>query len=373
MPVYRPLRQELLTPAQFEARKPAEPEPIPAVALTSAPTQAREDSFGIDTVTTVGPVRPPSPVDFGKPLNIMIRRIYTGKFPEKKFLGGGRKPMLISTTVKDVTTTSAGARAVNVLKQGVTPKAVFNGPGAAEEGTPLAYYSPAVTSPFITVGFTIIFEDFDQGLFDRISKLLGASAGVPIFVPASAYLMAASTVVKLAGDVGNQVLNGHPVLDENLQLDFSFGGGVPPQPGFFIISSGPIDGKKYQFDTMRGLINTSTSNPYDEEDPVIVVTVDGTAVDGVSNFTPLLASASLLGRFFSQKEDSEVATDTILSAVKLVNDLTFRKKAEEAKAKMAALPTGDPERAKLEAAIKAFNQNIGEGRLQLEVATGTTS
>lgn len=366
MPVYRPLQQELLTPAQFEARRPSEPEPIPRPnPISSAAESGAAESFGIDTVASVGRVRPPTPVDFGKPLNVMLRRIYTGKFPEKKFLGGGRKPMLISTTVKDITTTSAGARAVNVLKSGVSPNSVLNGPGAAEEGTPLAYYSPAVTSPFITVGFTMVFEDFDQRLFDRISTLFSASAGVPIFMPASAYLMAASTVVKLAGDVGHQILNGHPVLDENMQLDFSFGGGVPPQPGFFIISSGPIDGSKYQFDTMKGLINTSTSSPYDDEDPVIVVTVDGTAVEGASNFTPLLASASLLGRFFSQKEDSEVATDTILSALKLVNDLTFRKKAEEAKAKMTALPAGDPGRQKLEDAIKAFNQNIGESRLQL--------
>src|SRR4051794_26820369 len=140
MPVYRPLQQELLTPAQFESRRPAEPEPIPETALPSVPAkseeESEEESFAIQPVTPTGPMRPPQPVDFGKPLNIMIRRIYTGKFPEKRFLGGNQKPMLISTTVKDVTTTAAGARAVNVLKNRVAPKSVFNGPGAAEEGTP---------------------------------------------------------------------------------------------------------------------------------------------------------------------------------------------------------------------------------------------
>lgn len=369
MPVYRPFQQELVTPVEFAARKPAEPEHIPAAVLrTAAVPEAAV--LEISPIGTVGPVRPANPIDFGKPLNIMIRRIYTGKYPEKRFLGGSSKPMLISTTVKDVTTTSGGARAVNVLKNSVAAKSAFNGPGAAEEGTPLAYYSPAVTSPFITIGFTMIFEDFDKGLFDHLSTLFSASAGLPLFMPASAYLMAASTVVKLAGEVGNQIINGHPVLDENVQLDFSFGGGAVPQPGSFIISSGPLDAQKYQFDATRGLINTSTSSPYDGEDPVIVITVDGTAVDGVVNFTPMLASASLLGKFFTQKENSEVSTDAMLNAFKLVNDLAFRKKAEEAETKLSALAASDPARQKLEDSIKAFNQNISESRLQLQLTAG---
>lgn len=74
------------------------------------------------------------------------------------------------------------------------------------------------------------------------------------------------------------------------------------------------------------MIQRSDSSPYDGDDPVVVVTIDGSQVGGVSNFTPLLASSSVLARFFNQKENSEVAMDTILDAVKLANDLTFRKK-----------------------------------------------
>lgn len=355
MPVYRPLGQEILSPGEFTIRS------------TAGQGSPGEEAFGIDAVAGTGAFRDFKPIDFARPLSIVIRRIYTGKYPEKH-LFSDRKPMLISSSVKDITTTSAGARALNVLKNGVAPKSVFNGPGAAEEGTALVYYSPAVTSPFITVGMTMVFEDFDQELFDRAAKLFSASAGVPIFMPAASYLLAASSVIKLAGDVGNQILNGHPVLNENLQIDFSFGGAGLPQPGFWIFSSGMLETSKYQFDPMKGLIQQSNSSPYDGADPVVVVTADGAAVEGVSNFTPLLASATLLGRFFNQKEGSEVAVDTVLDAVKLVNDLTFRKKAEETKTRLMALPAASPERQKLEDALKAFNQNIGESRLQLPLA-----
>jgi hypothetical protein len=350
MPVYRSLEGELITPSQFDALSKKE---------------AEGESFGFEPVSGgPGPFREFQPVDFGKPLSVLIRRIYTGRFPEEHMFSD-RKPMLISTSVKDITTTSAGTRALNVLKNDVRPRSVFNGPGAAEQGTNLVYYSPAVASPFITVGMTMIFQDFDNDLFDRLSKLFSASAGVPVFMPAATYLIAASTVVKLAGEVGSQILNGHPVLDENIQLDFSFGGGPLPAPGFWILSSGTLDASKYQYDPTKGLVRKSDATPYNGADPVVVVTIDGTPVDGVSNFTPLLASSSVLGRFFNQKENSEVAMDTILDAVKLANDLTFRKKAEETEARLAKLSSGDPKRKNLEDALKAFNQNIGEARLQL--------
>jgi hypothetical protein len=86
--------------------------------------------------------------------------------------------------------------------------------------------------------------------------------------------------------------------------------------------------------------------------------VDGAPVEGVSNFTPLLASASVLGRFFNQKENSEVSMDAALDAVKLLNDMTFRKKAEETKARIDALPSNSAERKKLQDALSALNQNI---------------
>jgi hypothetical protein len=157
-------------------------------------------------------------------------------------------------------------------------------------------------------------------------------------------------------------------LEENIQLDFSFGGGGLPEPGFWILSSGTLDSSKYLFDATKGLVQRSDLSPYHGDDPVVVISIDSAHVDGVSNFTPLLVSSSVLGRFFNQKENSEVAMDTILDAVKLANDLTFRKKAEETKAKLAQLPSNDPQRKTLEEALKAFNENISETRLQLAPA-----
>jgi hypothetical protein len=350
MPVYRSLESKIVEQSRF---------------ISSTQTQGLE-SMGLESapVSGIGNFRPFKPVDFGKPLSVVIRKIYTGRFPEHH-LFSSRKPMLISSAIKDIATTSAATRALNVLKKAVDPQSEFSGPAAAEEGTALIYYSPALASPFLTIGVTMIFEDFDKELFDRASTLFGSLAGVPIFAPAMGYLLGASTVVKLAGGVGDQIFNGYPALDENFQLDFSFGGGSIPTEGFFILSSAALDTSKYQFDPNRGLIEKSNSRPYSGLDPVIIVSVDGEAVDGIANFTPLLASASVLGRFFNQRDGSEVALDTALDAIKLLNDLKYRKKAEETKAKLAALPQDSVDRQKLQDALNTFNANIGEDRLRL--------
>ncbi len=352
MPVYRPLGEEIVADKALNS---------------AAPEVAEEAAFDINPVEAAGTFRPFAAIDFGKPLNVVLRKIYTGRFPEKR-LFSSRKPMLVSSSLKDIATTSGAVRALNMMKKAVDPQSSFSGPDAAEEGTNLLYYSPAMASPFLTLSITMLFEEFDQELFDHASKLFGSLAGVPIFMPAAGYLLGASTIIKLAGGLGHQFLNGTPALNENFQLDFSFGGGAIPQAGYWIFSSGALDVSKYQFDATRGLIQQSNSSPYSGPDPVVVVSVDGTAVDGVSNFTPLAVSASILSRFLSQADGSEVAMDAALDAVKLYNDLNYRKKAEDTKDKLSRLPADNPDRKKLEAALKAFNDNISESRLQLPQA-----
>src|SRR6476646_9764127 len=111
MPVYHPLGQELVSRDEFLTRV-AEVEPA---------------AFDVGSVAAGGGVRPLVNIEFGKPINVLIRSVYPGNYPEKRLLNSG-KPMLITSAIKDVSTTSAAAQAVNVLKQSVSPRSVFTGP-----------------------------------------------------------------------------------------------------------------------------------------------------------------------------------------------------------------------------------------------------
>src|SRR5262245_55496079 len=78
-------------------------------------------AFGVDQVDVSGEVRPFKPIDFGKPLSIVLRKAYTGRFPERH-LFSSKKPMLVSSAIKDVMTTAAATRALNILRDRVEPK-----------------------------------------------------------------------------------------------------------------------------------------------------------------------------------------------------------------------------------------------------------
>lgn len=108
--------------------------------LRTALMEGDGESFAIGTVPAAANVRNFVDIGFGKPLNVVLRHLYTGKYPQKHLLSS-TKPMLLSSALKDATTTSAGTRAINILKQHVTPYKSFPGPAALEEGTGLIYYS----------------------------------------------------------------------------------------------------------------------------------------------------------------------------------------------------------------------------------------
>jgi len=249
MPIYHPIQGNLINRNDFLAE---------AAKLRAA-------TFAVGSVSSATDVRPFVDVAYGKPLSVLVRWIYTGKYPEKRLFSSD-KPMLLSSAIKDVTTTSAAAAAVNILKNRVSRHSAFSGPGAQEEGTNLLYFSPAVASPFITVTVSLVFEDFPKELFDKLGQLFTNLASVPVFMPAAGYLLAASSVVKLGGDIGSGLLNGHPVLNENLPLDFNFGGGSIPKRGYWILSGNAIDTGRYKFDVNQGLIDTG-GHVYDAADP----------------------------------------------------------------------------------------------------------
>lgn len=57
--------------------------------------------------------------------------------------------------------------------------------------------------------------------------------------------------------------------------------------------------------------------------------------------------------------------DSVLGAVRLYNDLSYRKKSEEIKQKLANLKPGDKDYKALQDQYAAFDANISEERLRL--------
>ncbi len=369
MPIYHPTEAGLVNREYMLATLQQSGAEAEADFRATAPNEAVLDDAALAEVSFATVPVPASPlvrgfveVGIGKPLSIVLRQVYTGQFPQKH-LFSSTKPMLLTTAIKDISTTSAAVRAVNIVKDKVSPHSSMAGPAATAEGTNLIYYSPAVVSPLINITVEMIFQDFDPQIFSRASQLFQNLGGVPIFMPASGYLMGASTVLKLAGNVGQALFDGQPVLSETMQLDFSFGGGSIPVPGFWVFSESPLDLKSFLFDPTQGLLDRD-GKPYSGDEPFVVLSIDGTKVESLANFSPLLASASVLGKFYNQKDGSEVLSDTILDSVKLFNDLSYRKKADALKQKLSALTEGSADFASVKGQLDAFIANIEEPLLK---------
>ena len=294
------------------------------------------------------------PIGKGKPLQVVIDRIYTGKYPKKGGLFGGASDVAVVSGVKDYSVFAASTRALNVLSKDVRAKSHVRGT-AFEDGTPLVLYSPAVMTDSLTLTVEIAVDSFDSGLFDTVAKGFSATAGIPLMLPFSGYLLGASEVLKLAGGLGDALFDGRPAFSITETLNF----GLPGRPlavadHWLLTHNQDLDG--YSYDPQKGLID-DRGTPYSGDDPYVVLTLDGKERPELNKFTPTAASAAVLQKFFDMKDRTAASVETIVEGMQLVSDLRLRKKAESLKVRAEAA-TEPAAKALLKAELDAVLKNI---------------
>jgi len=309
------------------------------------------------------------PVEFqkigpGLPLTVMIREIYTGKYPAGGFFGGKKADLLVTSAVKSIGTFDAKPRAINFLKEDISAQSRLERPSASEQGTPVVFYTPAVVERSLTMDLTLVFDRFPKEIFETVGNAFQAAAGIPIFLSYNVYLLAAGMISKLAGSAGEALFDGSPVFSPSVGLDLSLPGKPPLEPGFALIVDGNIDSidgdfrSKYHVNAAGKVVNQK-DREYQGEIPYVVVSYDGTEYPEFSSFAPAAASAAILERFFGVKDRQSVPINTLIDAIKLYNDVQFRKEADRLDQKIARLPDGD-EKNKLREKRNAYVKNILE-------------
>lgn len=304
------------------------------------------------------------PIGPGLPLTVMIREIYTGKYPTGGFFGGKKADLLVTSAVKSIGTFDAKPRAMNFLKEKVPPRSRLERPAASEQGTPVVFYTPAVVERSLTLDLTLVFDTFPKEVFETVGSAFQTAAGIPIFLSYNIYLLAAGMIARLAGAAGEALFDGSPVFSPSVALDISLPGKPPLQPGFALIVDGNIDSVdgdfrlKYHVDA-TGKVVDEGGREYQGEIPYVVVSYDGTEYQEFSSFAPTAASAAILDRFFGVKDKQAVPINTLIDAIKVYNDVQFRKEVDRLDEKMAKLPEGD-EKNKLKEKRNAYVKNILE-------------
>lgn len=334
-----------------------------AIAFSTGVLESATAMMAMDDAA--GPV-PFEPIGPGKPLTAMIREVYTGQHPAGGFFGT-KKDMLITSALKSVTVFDAKPRAINFLQGKVNARSRLNRPGASEQGTPLLFYSPALLEKSLTLDLSMVFDQFPQALFDTLSKVFSAAAGIPLFLPYSVYLLAAGMLTKIAGAAGEALFDGKPVFDRTEALDIYFPGSPPLPPGFRLITSDNVDllepgfRDKYHVNTVGAVVDAN-GQPYQGNMPYMVISVDGTEQPEFASFTPTAASAAILSKFFGTGEQGQVANE-LIKAVQVFNDVIFRTQVDKLDVDIKKAKTAK-EKAALKEKREALAKNILEELLK---------
>ncbi len=307
-------------------------------------------------------IAPFTPIGLGIPLTVLISHVYTGKYP-KTSLFESSEDMLLTTACKEDSVFNAMPRAVNYLVPGVKPKTGMKAPPAITDGTRVVFYSPALTIDSLILTLEIKFHDFGPDLIRKVADAAGTAAGLPIFLPASTYMLAASSLLKVAANVGQALFDRNPVFSVTETLDFAVAGNPIAQADFRLLTKPDFDHSGLEYQPGTGLVSKMSAKPYDGDAPYVVISLDGAEKPKLANFTPTHASAAVLEKFYSVSDASGAAIDGFIDAMKVVNDLRFRNDADKLLAQIAKSGNAD-QKAALQAQLDADLKNISDDRLK---------
>lgn len=340
--------------------------------------QAREDAaaemqFRAGTVTAAEVFAGPEetipdfePIGFGKPMSIEILAVYTGDAPNRIF---GKPDLLVTTAVKGIETIDAAPRAINQIVPNIKDRQYVQ-PSALTEGSPIAYWTPSLVNSTLTCTIQLVADTFDESTLHHVSSLLKSAGAIPVFAPASAFLMAGSVVSDVIGKVGKSLLESKPFLQDDLILRFdtpAFPVSLARQVVLFNhVDREALSDYKPTVISEMGSHRVAMVGPNGEEyagdAPYVILSLDGRPRKELEDFTPRLATAAVLERFLGAADPGGQALEALESAMELYNDFTFHREVEDIKAEISSLDpeseTFEEDKAALEKLLKAYAGNI---------------
>lgn len=322
-------------------------------------TQAAQFESGNFVPEATGEPLPFEPIGVGKPLIVEIREIYTGKFPGRR-----SKDLLVTSAMKSIAAFNGAPRAINYMHKDVQRYQSMDVVPAVENGTPLIFYSPALTQKNSTITIEFGFDEFNEQAFETVGGLFQDAAGVPLFAPASNILLAASGITRIIGRIGELLGEKRQVFRSSEPLNLLRAGDVVAKAGFALLTDerNPMskdDRSKYQIDKFGKLVD-STGTAYAGDTPYAIISYDGREMREYEDFSPTQASAEILDRFYSIGRNSDEGAKIIFDSLKLLSDQRFRSEADDLAKEISELdPTADAEKiARLTMEREALIKNI---------------
>lgn len=308
----------------------------------------------------------------GEPINIRLETVYVGDLVPGSSMR--KRDVLVVSGIKSSRNFESVGRAVNLIHDDATDFGYLS-PGAFREGSPIVYYKKSLTDDAIVISFELISDTFKEDTFAKIQSLFQNAGGLPIFVPASTYLLAGSFLVGMISDLGKAFKESAPSLADDLELTFGVSGRPDFQEGVYSFvgkkHSEELDEYEPKLVSVNNrnsyrMVHKTTGEIYKGNAQYILVLIDGSEKPMLEDFEPKLASASLIEKYYPTKDGFGTNTKEILEALTLYNDLEYKKKAETMKLKLISMSPEDSNYSAFKDLFNAYRNNIRQKEFKVE-------
>ncbi|TWU58804.1 hypothetical protein Poly51_15840 [Rubripirellula tenax] len=285
-------------------------------------------------VSPVATRTPFEPIGIGKPLTIEIRHVYTGRYP-KKNLFHRSADMVVTSAIKSSPVVNEASTAINFLRKDVQARSGFSTPHADEFGTPVVFYTSALTMRNSSLTIKFGFDEFPGAEFEQFSQVLSTAAGLPLFAPASLHLHGASAMTQLIGRLGESLFDRRTAFRATEAITFARPGSTIPVANFALMMQDDEDERRVlqtHVISAGKLVHGETGRAYDGDIPYVVISLDGRRNDELNRFMSHSAVASMLDGIGG---GSAAEMDELREAIEIYHDYRLRRRADRIAQKMA--------------------------------------
>jgi hypothetical protein len=311
------------------------------------------------------------PIGVGKPLCMEILCLYTGDVPGGIF--NRKKDLLVVSGVRATSTHDEAPRAINQLVKKIEDNQYIQ-PSAFAQGSPIIYYTTAVDVSTVLCSIEMIVDSFPEQTFNNISGLLEKTAGIPLFFTKSMYLLAGSTIIKMAGELGKALFESQPFMKDNIPLYFDDPNMPIANARLALIHNENEAHLLQEFipgfintagEIRRALVHKVTKEEYKGKAPYILLSIDGRNKDHeLSKFTPKLATAAILEKFYGSNVETK-SIEILETAMLLYNDLNYFNKAKKLEEDLKNITPNSTEYKKAKELLAAYKANIQNEQFKL--------
>lgn len=361
MPLYRIIGEHLVGDDEFALKGEAITRALLAKDAGAAahPTIMlggdRPLSFNVGLPSTSTPF---PAIGYGLPLTIDIRLVYPGNVRWTGFMSGGDTAVV--SGVKNWSVFDATARALNLVAHKPASYQPLPGPSALNPGTGIVCYVPAVATEQLLVTFELICARSDDSLVATLQGAFTAAASIPLLVPYAGALLVAGQILNLGTDLIDAVTNGRNQWQRTETFNFGKSGEIAATAGLRAVTRENAGLERLTY--RDGQLREADGSAYAGDEPYIIIGADGRPNPDLNEFTPAVASAELLKRFYAARTGTAGVLADLNDIVKLASDVKYRRSAEAMKAQVDGA-TG-PAKADYQRRLDALVANIRDPMLR---------